>query len=183
MALDLEGLSSRPGDFLFRESPTLRSTGKTIVADTCPPCGRAFPIYRVSSFLDIFAEASADGGKIWASGDQAIQVVQQAEPVVLGDYSQNGTVDAADYVLWRKLVGTGALPNEGGVSNNLVDDADYKFWRCGLVPVRDRELSPLALQQSLSQRRGCFLLSGFWRRSLETAAGALISTRILVSAQ
>jgi hypothetical protein len=129
LALDLEGLSSRPGDFLFRESPTLRSTGKTIVADTCPPCGRPVPIYRVSSFLDLFAEASADGGKTWAPGDKAIQVVQQAETVVLGDYNQNGRVDAADVVLWRKKVGTGALANEGGVSNNLVDEADYKFWR------------------------------------------------------
>ncbi len=129
LALDLVGLSSRPGDFLFRESPSLRSTGKTIVADTCPECGRPVPIYRVSSFLDIFAEASADGGQTWAPGDKAIPVVQQAEPIALGDYNQNGTVDAADYVLWRKLVGTGALPNEGGVSNNLVDEADYQFWR------------------------------------------------------
>jgi hypothetical protein len=87
------------------------------------------PIYRVSSFLDIFAEASADGGQTWSAANKAIQVVQQAEPVALGDYNENGTVDAADYVIWRKLVGPGALPNEGGVSNNLVDESDYKFWR------------------------------------------------------
>jgi hypothetical protein len=62
-------------------------------------------------------------------GDNAIQVVQQARPEVLGDYNQNGKVDAADYVVWRKLLGPGALPNEGGVSNNLVDEADYQFWR------------------------------------------------------
>jgi hypothetical protein len=129
VALDLEGLSSRPGDFLFRESQALRSGGKTIVADTCPPCARPFPIYRVSSALEIFAEASADGGTTWAPGDKAIQVVQQAEPVVLGDYNQNGAVDTADYILWRKKFGPGALANEAGVSNSLVDDADYRFWR------------------------------------------------------
>jgi hypothetical protein len=128
--LDLRGLSSRPdGDFLFRESPTLRSSGKTIIEDGCPVCDSIFPIYKVSSFLEIFAEASADGGQTWAPGDSAIRVVQQARPAVHGDYNQNGTVDAADYVIWRKLLGPGALENEGGVSNNLVDEADYKFWR------------------------------------------------------
>jgi hypothetical protein len=129
VALELEGLSSRPGEFLFRESPTLRSSGKTIVGDGCPMCDSILPIYRISSFIDIFAEASADGGETWAPADKPIHVVQQAEPVVLGDYNENGTVDAADYVIWRKFLGPGALPNEGGVSNNLVDEADYKFWR------------------------------------------------------
>ncbi len=129
LALDLEGLSSRPGDFLFRESPTLRSSGETIVADACPLCLGPVPIYRVSSFLDIFAEASADGGETWAPASDVIHVVQQAAPAVLGDYNENRTVDAADYVIWRKLLGPGALANEGGVSNNLVDEADYKFWR------------------------------------------------------
>jgi hypothetical protein len=129
LALDLEDLSSRPGEFLFRESPTLRSSGKTIVADACPLCLGPVPIYRISSFLDIFAEASADGGQTWVAANKPIQVVQQAEPVVPGDYNQNGTVDAADYVLWRKKLGPGALANEGGVSNNAVDEADYRFWR------------------------------------------------------
>jgi hypothetical protein len=128
--LDLQGLSSRPGgDFLFRESPTLRSSGKTMVGDGCPVCDSIIPIYRVSSFIDIFAEASPDGGMTWAPADREIHVVQQAEPVILGDYNQNGTVDTADYVVWRKLEGPGGLPNEGGVSNNLVDEADYRFWR------------------------------------------------------
>jgi hypothetical protein len=130
VSLELKEFSPRPdSNFLFRESPTLRSGGKTIVDDGCPVCDSIFPIYKVSSFLDIFAEVSADGGQTWAPGDQAIQVVQQARPEVPGDYNQNGTVDTADYVLWRKLEGPGGLPNEGGVSNNLVDRADYRFWR------------------------------------------------------
>jgi hypothetical protein len=129
VALELNGLSSRPGDFLFRESPTLRSSGKTMVGDGCPMCDSSVPIYRISSFIDLFAKASADGGATWAPASDVIHLVQQAEPAVLGDYSQNGTVDAADYIIWRKLLGPGALPNEGGVSNNLVDEADYQFWR------------------------------------------------------
>jgi hypothetical protein len=48
---------------------------------------------------------------------------------VAGDYNENGVVDAADYVLWRKNVGPGSLPNEGGISPGTVDTADYDFWR------------------------------------------------------
>jgi hypothetical protein len=128
VSLELKDLSPR-SEFLLRESPELRSTGKTVVSDGCPVCDSIVPIYRVSSFIDIFAEASPDGGHTWVTADRAFHVVQQAEPVVLGDYNQNGTVDTADYVVWRKLEGPGALPNEGGVSNNVVDEADYRFWR------------------------------------------------------
>jgi hypothetical protein len=44
---------------------------------------------------------------------------------VLGDYNGNGTVDAADYVVWRN---GGPLLNESA-SIGFVDDADYTFWR------------------------------------------------------
>jgi autotransporter-associated beta strand protein len=48
---------------------------------------------------------------------------------VPGDYNQNGTVDAADYVVWRNNLGAGSLPNEGGISPGNVDSEDYNFWR------------------------------------------------------
>lgn len=48
---------------------------------------------------------------------------------VAGDYNQDGTVDAADYVVWRNSLGAASLPNEGGVSPGVVDAADYDFWR------------------------------------------------------
>ena len=38
-------------------------------------------------------------------------------PVTPGDYNQNGTVDAADYVVWRKGLGT------------IYTQADYDVWR------------------------------------------------------
>jgi hypothetical protein len=44
---------------------------------------------------------------------------------VVGDYNGNGTVDAADYVLWRK---GGPLQNEGD-NPGVVDQADYAVWR------------------------------------------------------
>jgi hypothetical protein len=52
-----------------------------------------------------------------------------APTAVAGDYNENGVVDAADYVVWRDRMGTGSLPNEGGISPGTVDAADYNFWR------------------------------------------------------
>jgi hypothetical protein len=63
-------------------------------------------------------------GRRFAAGITAVQVVSDAfaladnvtwgiaVPGVAGDYNADGTVDAADYVVWRKGVGTTYAPNE-----------------------------------------------------------------------
>lgn len=51
---------------------------------------------------------------------------------VPGDYNGNGTVDAADYVLWRDKSGqTFTLANEkpGATTPGVVDAEDYDYWR------------------------------------------------------
>jgi hypothetical protein len=46
-----------------------------------------------------------------------------------GDYNDDGTVDAADYVQWRKNVGTSnSLPNDNGIGG-IIGDAHYNLWR------------------------------------------------------
>jgi hypothetical protein len=56
-----------------------------------------------------------------------------APAAVPGDFNLNGAVDAADYVLWRKNLGTSFDLNgngdETGGSAGVVDDADYALWR------------------------------------------------------
>ena len=49
---------------------------------------------------------------------------------VPGDYNNNGTVDAADYTLWRDNLGQMvALDNEGdGITPGEVTQEDYDFW-------------------------------------------------------
>jgi FG-GAP-like repeat len=48
-----------------------------------------------------------------------------------GDYNGNGTVDAADYVVWRKTQGTTVTPSSGadGNGDGMVDQDDYGVWR------------------------------------------------------
>jgi len=49
---------------------------------------------------------------------------------VPGDYSDNGFVDAADYITWRAAVGTIAEGLKADSNNdNVVDDLDYNAWR------------------------------------------------------
>ncbi len=49
-------------------------------------------------------------------------------PILAGDYNDDGLVDAADYVVWRKYFGGSFLPNET-VTLGIVDQADYDAWR------------------------------------------------------
>jgi hypothetical protein len=49
-------------------------------------------------------------------------------PGVNGDYNDNGIVDAADYVIWRKRLGQSVtIPNDA--SPGMVNAADYTVWR------------------------------------------------------
>ena len=51
-----------------------------------------------------------------------------ATPGLAGDFNSNGVVDAADYVVWRKNVGTSnALPNN--LIGGTIGMAQYNQWR------------------------------------------------------
>ena len=65
-----------------------------------------------------------------ASNDSITGVVQYfAAPGVLGDYNNNGVVDAADYTLWRNQLGTNfPLPNQGATPGQITSQ-DYDVWK------------------------------------------------------
>jgi hypothetical protein len=49
---------------------------------------------------------------------------------VPGDFNDDGIVDAADYVIWKKTEGTIAEGHPADANNsNVVDQADYLIWR------------------------------------------------------
>jgi hypothetical protein len=53
-----------------------------------------------------------------------------ARPGALGDYNQDGAVNSADYVIWRKTLGqTGTGLAADGNRNNQIDAGDYSVWR------------------------------------------------------
>jgi len=74
---------------------------------------------------------AADPTFAWTIYIDNIRVGRFVTPVP-GDYNGNGTVDAADYVVWRKNNGTtsGATAAQGdGDGDGDVDDADRLYWR------------------------------------------------------
>jgi len=55
-------------------------------------------------------------------------VAPPAPPSVLGDYNNNGIVDAADYVVWRRTLGQSVtIPND--MTPGSVVSGDYTVWR------------------------------------------------------
>jgi hypothetical protein len=46
-----------------------------------------------------------------------------------GDYNGNGTVDAADYTVWRDSFGLGGDQAADGNEDNVVDEDDFLLWR------------------------------------------------------
>ncbi len=58
-----------------------------------------------------------------------LAVVSSAS-VLAGDYNLNGTVDAADYTIWRDTFGlVGSALAADGNGDETVDDLDYQVWK------------------------------------------------------
>jgi hypothetical protein len=62
--------------------------------------------------------------------------VAQSQPfrfVLPGDFNADGTVDAADYIVWRKTLGSTtdlrANGDDTGASAGVIDQADFDFWK------------------------------------------------------
>jgi O-glycosyl hydrolase/regulation of enolase protein 1 (concanavalin A-like superfamily) len=55
----------------------------------------------------------------------------------LGDYNQDGTVNAADYTVWRNSLGANvaAFAGADGSGNGVVDQADYEVWKANFGAV------------------------------------------------
>ncbi len=58
-----------------------------------------------------------------------IHLTYQVPPALPGDYNVDGHVDAADYVLWRKNLGSVTpLPNDNGIGTPITQQ-HYDLWR------------------------------------------------------
>ena len=61
-----------------------------------------------------------------------LHLIPSTTPALLGDYNLNGVVDAPDYVMWRKSLGTGGLAafsGADGSGNGQVGAEDHGVWR------------------------------------------------------
>ena len=85
-----------------------------------------------------------------------------------GDFDQNGTVNAADYAVWRKSFGKiGVALAADGNGNKRVDIGDYEIWRAHFGQMRTATAPMLAVPEPASLLQltvGCLLYNLFRRR-------------------
>jgi hypothetical protein len=71
-------------------------------------------------------DADIDGGQdyavAWWFGTAPPLVVQ-------GDYNGNGTIDAADYTVWRDALTAGSSTLLNDPTPGTVDESDFLYWR------------------------------------------------------
>jgi hypothetical protein len=99
-----------------------------------PQVGDTFPLITagggISGSLSLAATPGLPEVLAWDLDIEASQVVLSVMPALAGDYNASGVVDAADYVVWRKLLNqTGAGLAADGDDNNIVNAGDYDLWR------------------------------------------------------
>ena len=99
----------------------------------------AFTILTAPSVMGEFSNA-ANGQRILTSdGGASFLVTYLSNAVRLsnfvlipaGDFNADGIVDAADYVIWRKNVGTNN-PDADGNRDGTVNAADYNLWHANI---------------------------------------------------
>jgi hypothetical protein len=86
--------------------------------DFSPSSGQAFDILDWGSLTGAFSSIDLPSlpGLVWDTSQlYTTGVLSVAASGLAGDYNQDGTVDATDYVVWRKGLGTTYMPSDFNV--------------------------------------------------------------------
>jgi hypothetical protein len=78
-----------------------------------------------------FERIIANEGHSWGQwrGQLDDMLIALIGPPLIGDYNQDGSVDDADYIVWRKKVGAAGLPNRDPNNSGPIGQNDYESWR------------------------------------------------------
>ncbi len=103
-----------------------------LIGGFAPSAGQSFNLFDWASVTGTFDALSLPvltGGLTWNTSQlYTTGVLSVASAGIAGDYNNNGTVDAGDYVAWRKSQGTNTvLPNDP--TGGTIGAAQYNTWR------------------------------------------------------
>jgi hypothetical protein len=102
-------------------------TGHTIAPGGTLPIGQLYN--EGINAEDVDFEIRLLGGAVDRTFDQLVTYINEAPGGVNGDFNDDGKVDAADYVVWRKVQGTSTtLPNDNSIGG-VVGTPHYNLWR------------------------------------------------------
>jgi hypothetical protein len=103
-----------------------------------PDDGDNWQIITADSILGAF-DSISPGYNVHREGNSLRLFFGPAPVVLAGDYNDDGAVDAADYIIWRRALVSGIeLPNETA-SPGVVDQEDYALWRANFGATRSGE--------------------------------------------
>ena len=112
-----------------------KGTGTTqppVVGDT--PNFPAWSFWQWSDGTDATAMSNLVPG-VSGSPDRDVfsgtssQLAAMTVHLLAGDYNHDGVVDAGDYLVWRKTIGSTVLLAADGNNDGVVNSADYAYWR------------------------------------------------------
>jgi hypothetical protein len=102
----------------------------SLLSGFVPAAGNSFTLLTAGSITGNFSTIELPqltAGLVWRVNQTSTAFTLS---VVKADYNQNGVVDAADYIVWRKLNGlSGSGLAADGNGDNQVDNDDYVIWR------------------------------------------------------
>jgi hypothetical protein len=125
----------------WREEVIWRNTGNTelrIYSTTIPATNRLYtlmhdPKYRLDvAWQNVAYNQPPHPGFFLGAGmaEPPIPFIYTVQfMAIAGDYDANGEVDAADYTLWRRTLGSMTDFRADGTKDGVVDQADYALWR------------------------------------------------------
>jgi hypothetical protein len=108
-------------------SPLVTVDADFAVQNTIVPLPSTQVSMKPGDTLTIVIDGSGPSGNGIATFTASNVVIQEMQ--LPGDYNYNGTVDTADYAVWRKTLGSTSQLAADGNGNGTVDPVDYQFWR------------------------------------------------------
>jgi hypothetical protein len=107
---------------------------RAMIDRIAPVLGLNFSGYNISNLTATVDELVFSGppGPVTNQGKWSVRIFGVPIPALPGDFNTNGTVDAADYVVWRnRVLDNDLMPNGvgSGVFAGRAVVADYDWWR------------------------------------------------------
>jgi hypothetical protein len=136
LIMELGGTTAGSGYDEIQDAALLTLGGTlqvSLVSGFTPATGNSFDLFNWSSLTGTFSTLdlpALSGGLAWNTSQLYTTGVLSIAGVAgtPGDYNNNGTVDAGDFVLWRKYQGsTHVLPNDP--TGGTIGVAQYTTWR------------------------------------------------------
>jgi hypothetical protein len=98
-----------------------------------PSSGQSFNILTAAGGIDGTFDTTnlpALAGGLYFNLTYTHTAINLSVAGILGDYNKSGTIDASDYVVWRKTMSqSGSGLAADGNNNGTIDPADFAIWR------------------------------------------------------